>query len=452
MKLTVRGVIFALFPHYSPTDPRGEEMVKQTVQHLKLLDHERPEVILVPEPENLRDPKAVRVYCEGSPIGYVAHEQTNEAQQLFDEVHSMVPARIVQVEAEDTRQFHIEADVPESARQGEPAKGESVNAWKDWQCSVPKFPMPADWQSCRVLEYLIDNQFPVHTLEQVKNLRTYIKLWMEKSLHDFSVEAMQQRKRYIERLRGIRGGALEAEVMRLEKQYVAICCGERMMCRMKWWTELQHSTHMEIYWDRWRSSRQKDNLWYDLYMVDTQLRRMPGDLYAHIGDLACLFAALRYRDDVTRSVLRDIYTLLLLRERICRELGIDMKPLPADFYGVEGEVEPITPKAKETCRPTEPEQDKGTETKTKSLFYDIVQHESPDKLIERLHQLMDGRKGADVGCVLLKCMQDGLITRKPKQKEFESEFALIGGWTAIHNYMDENSEKALDRANKVIVF
>ena len=33
-----------------------------------------------------------------------------------------------------------------------------------------------------------------------------------------------------------------------------------------------------------------------------------------------------------------------------------------------------------------------------------------------------------------------------------SEFTLIGSWTAIHNYMNDNSEKALDRANKVIIF
>lgn len=85
-------------------------------------------------------------------------------------------------------------------------------------------------------------------------------------------------------------------------------------------------------------------------------------------------------------------------------------------------------------------------------FYDIVQHDNPEKLVERLHQLIDGRKGADVGCVLLKCMLDGLIIRKPKQKEFESEFTLIGGWTSIHKYMDDNNENALDRANKIIIF
>ncbi len=86
------------------------------------------------------------------------------------------------------------------------------------------------------------------------------------------------------------------------------------------------------------------------------------------------------------------------------------------------------------------------------IFHTIIQHEEPEKLIKRLHQLIDGRKGADVGCVLLKCFQDGHLTRKPTQKEFESEFTLIGGWKAIHNYMSDNNENALDRANKIIIF
>ena len=337
--LEVRGVIYALFPQYDHADPRGEEMVNQTVQRLKQLDEERPQVILVPEPENMEDPNAIRVYCEGSPIGYVAHEQAAGAQRLFDASTPIVPARIVRVEVERKGNFYIEADVPESARRQPTPKGEAVNAWKDWQCNIPKLPITDGWKSCQVLELLIESQFPVRTLEQVKNLKTYLKLWIDKSLPDFSVEAMQLRKRYVERLRGMGSGALEAEVKRLKKQYVGICCGQRMTYRMQWWQELQQSRQMKFYWNQWRCSRKEDNLWRDLYMVDTQLRRMPGGLYAHIGDLACFFAVLRYRDDVTRSVLWDIYTLLLLRERICHELGIAMKPLPMDAYGVQCEAE-----------------------------------------------------------------------------------------------------------------
>ena len=341
MNFTVRGTIFALFPHYDQTDPRGREMVEQTERRLKQIDNERPEVILVPEPENVRDPKAVRVYCEGTPIGYVAHEQADKAQLLFDELHPIVPARITGVEAENGRYICIEAETSESALRMASDRYGARDAWSDWRCTLPKLPMPELWKSCQVLEFQIERQFPVLTLEQVKNLKNYLKLWIERSLHDFSVEAMQLRMRYAERLRTIGNGSLEAEAKRLEKQYAAICCGQRMGYRMRWWKELQQSEGMERYWDQWRSSRKHDNLWLDLHTVDSQLRRMPDGLYARIGDLSCFFATLRYRDDVTRSVLWDIYTLLLLRERLCRELGIAMKPLPMDAYGVQLEEEEL---------------------------------------------------------------------------------------------------------------
>lgn len=85
-------------------------------------------------------------------------------------------------------------------------------------------------------------------------------------------------------------------------------------------------------------------------------------------------------------------------------------------------------------------------------FRHIVVYIDADALLQRLHQLIDGRRGADVGCVLLRCIMDGYISRRPTQKEFVSEFELIGGWRAIHNYMDDNNMNALDRANKIIIF
>ena len=85
-------------------------------------------------------------------------------------------------------------------------------------------------------------------------------------------------------------------------------------------------------------------------------------------------------------------------------------------------------------------------------FRHIVVHADAEALLQRLHQLIDGRRGADVGCVLMKCLLDGYLSRKPTQNEFQSEFTLIGSWQAIYKYMDDNSVNALDRANRIIVF
>lgn len=89
---------------------------------------------------------------------------------------------------------------------------------------------------------------------------------------------------------------------------------------------------------------------------------------------------------------------------------------------------------------------------TQGSFANIIQYEDREKFLKRLHVLIDGRSGADVGCVILRALQENYIMRLPTRKEFESEFKIIGSWTAIHNYMDNNSDKALDRANRIVFF
>ncbi|MBQ8602572.1 MAG: hypothetical protein IJ413_08520 [Bacteroides sp.] len=359
IRLTIRGVIFALFPQYDKTNPDSDEMINQTVERLAELDRTRPEVILMPEPENIYDHKAVRAYCNGSSIGYVAHEETMEASRLFDASHPMVKARIVEVEVKGKGNLFVVAELPAEALVKPLPKADATEAWRQWRCSVPQLPIPDTWKDCRVLEFQMKNLFDNPDEENIKSLKNYLSVWIDKSLHDFSVEAMQLRKQYISKIRAMDNGALEAMAKRLERQYTAICSGHRMTYRMKWWKELQQAEHMEHYWDQWRSGRKEDNLWSDLHTVDTQLRRMPDGLYAHIGDLTCLFSAMRYRDDVSRTVLWEVYTLLLLRERICRELGIAMKPLPLDAYGTLEKEETFTPeltdarlaKAVEECQP-----------------------------------------------------------------------------------------------------
>lgn len=340
---TIRGIIFALFPHYNKSAPNSEEMVDQTTERLRQLDRDRPEVILMPEPENIHDPKAVRAWCEGSPIGYVAHEETDLAGLLFDDEHPMVSARIVKVEVERKGNLYVTAELPEANLAKQFALVQPSTAWEGWRCTVPALPMPDAWKDCRVLEFQLERLFPKPEETDLPLLKKYLKGWTDKSLHDFSVEAMQTRSRYIGLLQGMGIPALEPYTKRLVKQSAGICSGQRMTYRMQWWKEIQQSDTMNRYWDKWRSSRREDNLWRDLYEVDLQLRRMPDNLYAHIGDLTCLFSAMRYRDDVSRRTLWEVYTLLLLRERICRNLGIRMQPLPMQGYRIDSYEEDETP-------------------------------------------------------------------------------------------------------------
>lgn len=87
-----------------------------------------------------------------------------------------------------------------------------------------------------------------------------------------------------------------------------------------------------------------------------------------------------------------------------------------------------------------------------TIFRDIIQYEDKEKLLKRLHELIDGHGGAEVGAVLLQCLIRGYITRKPTQKEFISEFQLKGTWQGIFNYMEEGNNNALDRARHIRIF
>ncbi len=98
------------------------------------------------------------------------------------------------------------------------------------------------------------------------------------------------------------------------------------------------------------------------------------------------------------------------------------------------------------------EPDKKSNKQKSAKFVEIIQYPDKRKLLDRLHSLVDGKRGADVGAVLLKAQQDGLLMRIPTQAEYKSEFGLIGGWSAIHNYMSDNNQNALDKANKIIIF
>lgn len=90
--------------------------------------------------------------------------------------------------------------------------------------------------------------------------------------------------------------------------------------------------------------------------------------------------------------------------------------------------------------------------KREADFRQLIQHPEPERLLQRLHLLIDGRGGATVGSVLLKCKQENYLMANPTQAQFCSEFQLVGSWSAIHNYMDENNLNALEKANRIVIF
>jgi len=80
-------------------------------------------------------------------------------------------------------------------------------------------------------------------------------------------------------------------------------------------------------------------------------------------------------------------------------------------------------------------------------FRDSIQYEDKQHVLNRLHFLIDGKGGKEVGIVLAKAYHDKLITKIPSQKEFETEFTLNGSWRCISNYtkFEFDNGKAAER-------
>lgn len=107
-----------------------------------------------------------------------------------------------------------------------------------------------------------------------------------------------------------------------------------------------------------------------------------------------------------------------------------------------------------SCQPQEELylKEKATTVK-KSQFSDLIQYENKEALLERLHFLIDGKGGVDAAAIIVRATDiDKYLLRYPKQKEYESEFTLIGSWEAIRKNLCEPDNNMMDRLKNVIIF
>ena len=130
IRLKIKGVHYAVHPDYNPKngDVSTEEMELETIERLRELDERRPKVILVPEPLNPVDPKAVRAWCEGNPIGRVDADQTSEAHCLFNDSCRMTVVQIDSVEVQQRGNFFVKAEVSDEALSRKPSIFEKISS------------------------------------------------------------------------------------------------------------------------------------------------------------------------------------------------------------------------------------------------------------------------------------------------------------------------------------
>lgn len=89
-------------------------------------------------------------------------------------------------------------------------------------------------------------------------------------------------------------------------------------------------------------------------------------------------------------------------------------------------------------------------------FRSLIQCEEKEKLLERLHELIDCcSKSSDIAAIISKAILDNNLIRLPDEKEFRSEFKMPGTWEAIRKGLIDHEEKGnkyYEAAVKVVIF
>ena len=366
------GVHYAVNPDSTSREEETELMHQRTAQRLRALDEVRPPVVLIPEPSNPADVRAVMARVEGRRIGYVSTPQLDAVHALLSAQGGRpLKARIESVEAKKHGWMTVCVEANEEVCIAPQNQYDSV--WKEWTCTMPVLPTIESQFALMEAEAMLEDLFapaivtqseakslgdirvdgcvdaseilrrdaPLddkHGKESVVNLdllERYIRLWLENSLHDLSHEARLTREHYIMRLKERMSKIstprqemnhpnedpsskplprIRVLVSELEKQRTAICGQKRMTLRTgQWWKELLASDEMDRLWKTW-VARMSDNKEQGMTELVTPLKALPNDLYIYIDDKKTFFSRLHY-SGVPRNVYWQIVSLMLLRDR-----------------------------------------------------------------------------------------------------------------------------------------
>ena len=326
----ILGAQYAANPDYKFGDPETPEMWARTIGMLSNLRDMRPRVVLKAEPTNSNDPLAVMARAMGNKIGYVCKVQRDKVRSILSQSkRGMLAADISEVVVNEHGYLFVTLKCEEAACDNMQEPGFD---WSEWQTDIPLLPPMDALHAEEEAEFLLEEELlPCLTDVNVTELQTYLGIWMEGSRHDMSYEASRQRELYIKLLEeSIRDDVREL-ADELKHQSGSMCSRHRLEERtLEWWPRLVDSVEAANMWGHW-CEHTKGQLWDGLQLIDNMLRQLPGNLYQNIGHMEAVFSQLYYLC-IPRAALTTILSLLVLRERTCRELGIEMSPMTEMDY------------------------------------------------------------------------------------------------------------------------
>lgn len=325
----ILGVQYAANPDYKFGDPETPEMWARTIGMLSNLRDMKPRVVLKKEPTNPNDHLAVMARAMGNKIGYVCKEHRNKVRTIMSQTkRGMLAADISKVVVDKHGYLFITLKCEDAVDDTQ----EPGFDWSEWQTDIPLLPPMEALHAEEEAEFILEEELLPHLTDvNITELQTYLGIWMEGSRHDMSHEASRQRELYIKLLEESTRDEVRELAGELKHQSGSMCSLHRLEERtLEWWPRLVNSAEAANMWGRW-CEQTNNQLWGGLRLIDDLLHQLPGNLYQNIDHMEAIFSQLYYLC-IPRAALTAIFSLLVLRERTCRELGIQMRPLTEADY------------------------------------------------------------------------------------------------------------------------
>ena len=326
----ILGAQYAANPDYKFGDPETPEMWARTIGLLSDLRDMRPRVVLKAEPMNPNDPLAVMARAMGNKIGYVCKEHRDKVRTIMRQSkRGMLAADISNVVVNEHGYLYITLKCPEAV---DDSMQEPGFDWSEWQTDIPLLPPMEALHAEEEAEFILEEKLLPNLADvNMTELQTYLGIWMEGSRHDMSYEASRQRELYIKLLEESTRDEVRELAGELKHQSGGMCCRHRLEERtLEWWPRLVDSVEATNMWGRW-CEKINGKMWDGLRLIDDLLHQLPGNLYQNLGHMEAIFSQLYYLC-IPRAALTSILSLLVLRERTCCELGIEMRPMVEADY------------------------------------------------------------------------------------------------------------------------
>ena len=330
--IKISGVHYAANPEAEAGMPDTEAMHVRTRELLTKIDRERASVSLFAEPTNLYNPDCIMAFSKGEWIGRVADECVGEVKSLLAQSEDPILfARVEDVTIKEHGHLMVVVEA-EKLTSILPLQSSAIE-WDMWlkddmmrlspskQVLIEK---EAYYMLKRLLKTDIDDV-------DITDLKIYLGLWKQGSCHDLSRETREVRTQLISILEKSQRKEVRQQNEPLKQQRTSICGRMALIERAsEWWTERLESEEMKRLWTQWWVANE-GQLWNGLRDIDEKLRQLPGELYLDIDKREVVLSRLYYMN-TPRKALDAILTLLMLRELICRHLGIEMKPMIETDY------------------------------------------------------------------------------------------------------------------------